>query len=155
MQELTQNLNFANKLQEIDLTAHKIGAILKSAAKFLFAFLVYFFIDIVFAVLLNCPKSFVIEFVKLLNSGSNIMLSQNVLLSENLVFLLSFVSNYKLIAISLAFVVTAISFIVTISNDTNVVRAFTSEKRKVATSTQSVVSYVGAISYKQHVAFLA
>ena len=136
-------------LQQLNITASKIGKKLKSFAKFFLAVLVYFVLNVSVILLFHNVKPASLEFVRLAEYGVRVFTS------ENVTVIFSFLSQYRFVALSFAVVATAISFVLEFSDKAEPSSISSATQMDRDTFSQKTVRRVSVFSYKQHVAFLA
>lgn len=149
MQQIPEGFDIEEGLQQLNTTARKIGNFLKGFAKFLVAVFVYLLLNVCVMLMFDYVKPASMEFVRLLDNGLRVFMSQN------LTIILSFFAQYKFVAFSIAVVATAISCVVKFPDKSTPTPFFASKEKHNKTFAQYAVSRVCVFSYKQHVAFLA
>jgi len=149
MQQIPDGFDLEEGLQQLNTTARKVGNFLKEFAKFFVALFVYLLLNICVILMFDYVKPASMEFVRLVESGLRVFMSQNVTI------FLSFFAQYKFVAFSIAVVATALSWVIKFSDNAAPTPFFASEQKHNKTFAQYAVNRVCVFSYKQHVAFLA
>ena len=149
MQPIFDSVYIEDSLQKLDTTARKIGKYLKRVAKFLLAVFVYFVLNACVILLFNNVRPASMEFVRLMEYGLRVFTS------ENVTIIISIFSQYKFVSYSLAFVATALSFMLEFSDKADVAPIFETKQNTRKIFSQKTVRRISVFSYKQHVAFLA
>lgn len=149
MQQIPDNFDIEDGLQKLNTTACKIGKSLKGLAKFFIAVFMYLILNVCVILMFDYVKPASMEFVRLLESGLRVFMSQN------LTIIISFFAQYKFVALSIAVVATALSLFVKFSDKAMATPFFKTKQKNNKTFSQEAVNRVCVFSYKQHVAFLA